>query len=451
MSNNCLALSASSSCPMYSSFQIGLGSPDRPAPFNSSATFDTWFETFYGSRSAFADTTKALQRCDASSTYNAGRQRYPRSVQCFLLVDAARENGCSSAAIPIPLCKSIMSSFLQQYNLDFGPQSTSGVCTPTGQAPSDPVGAFTALATRSPADSNCLVGLESEVRLCGFYTVDAARDYCRVFPDDNCCRSSDINGSVSEIVDLLPIIGNPNTNSGGSPDSSIWSTGIIIGVAFAAFVGILSLILIVVLARKRNTTSSVDRVPRSKPQKPPKPVKPKQKSLWTRMREDRQQKKNERSIERDWVSDAYADDYFDKPLPNSRDTFIMPNGRDTFIQEEAEIPEETMQVLYNYVPNLQDEIYLYVGDPVVVKSKFDDGWALGFNLTTKQEGSFPLACVGPFNNGKAGTGSAQIASRYSSLYLPSEAPTFSLYSKRYTQATAHTRYTEDDRSDYSDY
>lgn len=279
-----------------------------------------------------------------------------------------------------------MSSFLQQYNLDFGPQSTSGVCTPTGQAPSDPVGAFTALATRSPADSNCLVGLESEVRLCGFYTVDAARDYCRVFPDDNCCRSSDINGSVSEIVDLLPIIGNPNTNSGGSPDSSIWSTGIhvslitptipgiIIGVAFAAFVGILSLILIVVLARKRNTTSSVDRVPRSKPQKPPKPVKPKQKSLWTRMREDRQQKKNERSIERDWVSDAYADDYFDKPLPNSRDTFIMPNGRDTFIQEEAEIPEETMQVLYNYVPNLQDEIYLYVGDPVVVKSKFDDGW-----------------------------------------------------------------------------
>ncbi len=85
---------------------------------------------------------------------------------------------------------------------------------------------------------------------------------------------------------------------------------------------------------------------------------------------------------------------------------------------------ETMQVIYNYVPNLSDEIYLYVNDPVIVKTKFDDGWAFGYNMTTKQEGSFPLACVGPYDkdNGKktgaprAG-GSADFGSRGSSLYL----------------------------------
>ncbi|KAJ3174142.1 hypothetical protein HDU88_000110 [Geranomyces variabilis] len=61
---------------------------------------------------------------------------------------------------------------------------------------------------------------------------------------------------------------------------------------------------------------------------------------------------------------------------------------------------ETMEVMYNYVPNLVDEIYLYIGDPVIVKCKFDDGWGYGFNMTTKQEGSFPLACVAPYNSNR---------------------------------------------------
>ncbi|KAJ3115699.1 hypothetical protein HDU96_000178 [Phlyctochytrium bullatum] len=60
---------------------------------------------------------------------------------------------------------------------------------------------------------------------------------------------------------------------------------------------------------------------------------------------------------------------------------------------------ETMEAIFNYVPNLSDEIYLYVGDPVVVKCQFDDGWGYGFNMTTKQEGAFPLACVAAYGSG----------------------------------------------------
>ncbi|KAJ3112802.1 hypothetical protein HDU96_004140 [Phlyctochytrium bullatum] len=58
---------------------------------------------------------------------------------------------------------------------------------------------------------------------------------------------------------------------------------------------------------------------------------------------------------------------------------------------------ETMEAVFNYVPNLSDEIYLYVGDPVLVSCQFDDGWGYGVNLTTQQEGAFPLACVAPYN------------------------------------------------------
>ena len=63
-------------------------------------------------------------------------------------------------------------------------------------------------------------------------------------------------------------------------------------------------------------------------------------------------------------------------------------------QEPAAVAE-TMQAIYEYTANLFDEMTLNVGDDVIVKVKFDDGWAFGFNMNTKQEGSFPLACVGP--------------------------------------------------------
>lgn len=89
---------------------------------------------------------------------------------------------------------------------------------------------------------------------------------------------------------------------------------------------------------------------------------------------------------------------------------------------------ETYEVIYNYVPNLSDEVYLYVGDKIIVKCKFDDGWALGYNMSTKQEGSFPMACVGGFadNNNARSTykrestvaDESSIRQRGSSLYVP---------------------------------
>jgi len=72
------------------------------------------------------------------------------------------------------------------------------------------------------------------------------------------------------------------------------------------------------------------------------------------------------------------------------------------ILDDPNAAAETMEVVYNYVPQLSDEIHLYVGDPIIVKAKFDDGWALGYNMATKEEGSFPLACVQPYAGDKVG-------------------------------------------------
>jgi hypothetical protein len=44
------------------------------------------------------------------------------------------------------------------------------------------------------------------------------------------------------------------------------------------------------------------------------------------------------------------------------------------------------------------EIDVGVGDEVQVTQKFDDGWALGVNVTTGKQGTFPMACLAPFGS-----------------------------------------------------
>ncbi|KAI9359669.1 hypothetical protein DFJ73DRAFT_817171, partial [Zopfochytrium polystomum] len=64
----------------------------------------------------------------------------------------------------------------------------------------------------------------------------------------------------------------------------------------------------------------------------------------------------------------------------------------------APVMLENKEVVFNHIPNLSDEVYLYISDPVIVKCKFNDGWGFGFNMTTKMEGSFPHTYVAPCVN-----------------------------------------------------
>ncbi len=47
----------------------------------------------------------------------------------------------------------------------------------------------------------------------------------------------------------------------------------------------------------------------------------------------------------------------------------------------------------SYTAQLSDEISLTVQDTIEVKEVYDDGWALGINLSTHQTGIFPLICL----------------------------------------------------------
>lgn len=55
--------------------------------------------------------------------------------------------------------------------------------------------------------------------------------------------------------------------------------------------------------------------------------------------------------------------------------------------------EEFYVVIHPYPSQLADELELKIGDIICLAMHFDDGWALGFNVTTGLKGAFPLVCI----------------------------------------------------------
>lgn len=60
---------------------------------------------------------------------------------------------------------------------------------------------------------------------------------------------------------------------------------------------------------------------------------------------------------------------------------------------EATGKQSYCQALYPYQASMADELDLTPGDIVNVQRVFDDGWAVGVNMNTSNEGAFPVVCV----------------------------------------------------------
>jgi len=56
-------------------------------------------------------------------------------------------------------------------------------------------------------------------------------------------------------------------------------------------------------------------------------------------------------------------------------------------------------VIHPYNPMIEDEIKLNVGDIILIQDIFNDGWVHGINCTTNTEGTFPVACISPYELG----------------------------------------------------
>ncbi|KAJ3233414.1 Sorbin and SH3 domain-containing protein 1 [Chytriomyces hyalinus] len=106
---------------------------------------------------------------------------------------------------------------------------------------------------------------------------------------------------------------------------------------------------------------------------------------------------------------------YTEPPPASVASSKKPKQRVSSIYETASTTAATGEkVIYDFNPERPDEIELRVGDVVVITQSFDDGWAIGTNLRTKQEGNFPLDCLA--STAEPATPAKNQRSRQSSLY-----------------------------------
>jgi AAA ATPase containing von Willebrand factor type A (vWA) domain len=87
-------------------------------------------------------------------------------------------------------------------------------------------------------------------------------------------------------------------------------------------------------------------------------------------------------------------EFYDK---NSTEQQIIPvwaAAKKEETEEEKEEEEKLFEVVYNYEPELPDELKLTVGDKIKIKEIYEDGWAYGYNKTTQLFGTFPSTSLG---------------------------------------------------------
>ena len=61
----------------------------------------------------------------------------------------------------------------------------------------------------------------------------------------------------------------------------------------------------------------------------------------------------------------------------------------------SDLPEgsQKLTIIHSYTSTLDDELSLIQGDFLFLVREFDDGWALGVDPRTGDQGAFPLVCV----------------------------------------------------------
>eukprot|EP00842_Homolaphlyctis_polyrhiza_P003593 jgi/Hompol1/4234/HPOL_001182-RA len=67
----------------------------------------------------------------------------------------------------------------------------------------------------------------------------------------------------------------------------------------------------------------------------------------------------------------------------------------SILADRASLVNRFVRVVAVFVPSLDDELSVKLGDTILVIATFDDGWARGRNVSTGREGVFPLACAQP--------------------------------------------------------
>ncbi|KAI8335244.1 hypothetical protein EDC96DRAFT_524940 [Choanephora cucurbitarum] len=348
--DTCVSLINSTVCSAFSQFYIGLPGLGNDYPFLLNAStieeFDRRLLDYVNSTSDYLFPLGCL-----SSNYNPTipYARYSLTRLCAgMIQNSAYSLPCNfnNGLTPPPLCKSTCFDWVESITkITDNPH----VCSDSVQR-NDTLADFSDQCNtwegfNGTIVQNCISGIANEPYTCGFgNNIRQACHYCQLHSEDKCCQT------VEEIC-----------QKGSIPGSTI--AGIVVGSVVGLALVLLGLVWLY-RRRKRSLFSC--------------------------------------SANSSTATAVNQNEFKQQVVPINEKTFEEATGQhqqplatEAPLSSATPFKEEFFVVIHPYPPQMADELALNVGDIICLALHFDDGWALGYNVTTGLKGAFPLVCITP--------------------------------------------------------
>ncbi|KAG0258110.1 hypothetical protein BGZ95_005049 [Linnemannia exigua] len=419
---DCIALTNSKACPGFSTLQVdtkaiaALNEQGLGYHLNNFKTVEEFDAAINASGGFYynADSCKTTQRI-----------RYQNTILCAMVLDNADSRKCSSSSNGPTMCRTTCTDYATSYgqmvnascpkdDISRGYTKTlEGICT-GGKG-------FSFLA--STDNATCVNGIKNEPTTCGFDSTPSMCTFCAANPTDACCTANAAAActpvttapTATTTAGVItppasPTASNPATN-GDKKD------GVISGLTTAALGGIIGggVVLILMLfafivcciRRKRNNNNNHNKVGNN-------------------VHGHHQGSGGGNNLSRH-MSNSSASKYKisspklqeegfstgavpSAPIPmtalpsmNAQPAAVAAVTAGAAINRISKASsigaggdaggKQYCQALYPYQASMADELDLSPGDIVNVHKVFDDGWAVGVNMNTSNEGAFPVVCV----------------------------------------------------------
>ncbi|KAL3899078.1 MAG: hypothetical protein SGCHY_002299 [Lobulomycetales sp.] len=378
---SCFPITGTKMCPSLD----GLHVQRSNSSFDDVASFDAYVRSQLPQSSAYIREFQDFFQC---SGYTGNFARYHLSVFCHFLVE---KSGCVQPAPVTSLCQESCNSFITGAIQIF---SNSTACDPEADiavieernnyAFNSPFQTFCSELSSVQENPQCSKGEALESKWCGFATEEDAVNQCSgPLTEDACCLSF----LSSRAADSL------------APPNNLF---IIVGISCG--VGILLIVVFILYLRgKRWSSKATDsEIPagggafRSSTD-----IRNKKMSVMqTIAAGTRSQQRKSRGETPD--SDCISNEFIPAKAAAKKSSLSIlamtrppsgPTPSSPLPKASKDAPLK-MVVIDSYRAGLADELNLSVNDKIVCEEVFDDGWALGKNVTTGAIGAFPLStCI----------------------------------------------------------
>ncbi|GJJ76698.1 hypothetical protein EMPS_09057 [Entomortierella parvispora] len=418
----CVPLTSSKVCPGFSKQQVDTSVAATITSWGAGINFPA-FTDVSSFDSAVMNATAFMASSTCKGYSSSDRVPYQNTVLCTMAVQDPASANCSKiAANSIPnMCSSSCVLYAQGFSAmvnSICPTDTTSlnnvktlnlICT-TGTTPPS----YTGLNDNA---AGCYNATTNEAATCGLGNQADMCAYCSKNPTNTCCASTAAacvtptasGGSVTTTEGLLPppptttpVTGSANDASSSSGLAKPVLYGIIGG---GAALGLILFTLIVCCCCRRKRQPSA------------KPTGPNGNNLSRNMSTNSNASRYKISspkIQEEGFAVASS-----APIPMTSiaapagahhpssaaavtaAAALAAAGKNSRLSKGSSVggvgadgkQQSYCQVLYPYQASLADELELTPGDIVNVSRVFDDGWAVGVNMNTSNEGAFPVVCV----------------------------------------------------------